>query len=270
MQLYTFCVDIGRHTQQELLESFYIMNLSLNKYIPKNKIIVYTNFATIEQLNFPNVEIRNYYDNQEPYYEGQDSEWLNLSFNKLAIWKDLYDETGEEFTWVDLDTVFLNSLDYLADMGNYFVATGGNEKYYHPLFHDTKRYEVRYDRYIQGNLWKLNYSLYERFTEVLENLNKENMKLMYDCQALFNYCYHYLDYNLDMNILGLNLKSDKIFGLGVWTKGKVFSNKLLFDVVEKNGCFMLNRQEIHLWSLTFKNQLTLKTSKKFYEIISKI
>ena len=97
------------------------------------------------------------------------------------------------------------------------------------------------------------------FIQVLENLNKQNMKLMYDCQALFNYCYYHLDYNLDMNILGLNLKSDKIFGLGAWTKGNVFSNKLLFDVVEKNGCFMLNRtgdtpMEFNICkSINFKN-----------------
>jgi hypothetical protein len=52
--------------------------------------------------------------------------WHKLSFNKIHVFKNLYDEYGGVcFTWIDLDTIVLADMSYLNGVDNYFVMHGG-------------------------------------------------------------------------------------------------------------------------------------------------
>ena len=44
MLLYTFCVDIKKHSQDTLTKCLLMLIKSLDNYIQKYKLIIYTNF----------------------------------------------------------------------------------------------------------------------------------------------------------------------------------------------------------------------------------
>ena len=51
----------------------------------------------------------------------EESDFLNLSFNKINIYKDLYDEFKMNFVWIDLDTFICSDISYLDDLPNIFL-----------------------------------------------------------------------------------------------------------------------------------------------------
>ena len=87
MLLYTFCVDIKKHSQDTLTKCLLMLIKSLDNYIQKYKLIIYTNFNI--KLDNKNVTFRKYYD--KTISKNYNNDWLNLSFNKINIYKDLYD-----------------------------------------------------------------------------------------------------------------------------------------------------------------------------------
>ena len=103
MLFYTFCVDINRHTKIELISTLLNLLLSIKNNIEKYKLICYTNFDITKYVKNYNVEVREYYtNNYTKIYKNnknwsEESNFLNLSFNKINIYKDLYDEFNENF-----------------------------------------------------------------------------------------------------------------------------------------------------------------------------
>lgn len=178
--------------------------------------MVFKNFDI--DIDHPNLEFRQYYDDtaDKMYLDP----WHNLSFNKINIYKDLLDETEIDFLWLDLDTYVAGDVTYINNMSSCFVEHGGSVEKPWPLFSNSKQYFVPTNRYIQGNIWKLNGKLYDSLMSTHQTLKAMNLHLRYDLQDLYNY-YFYYELNGDVsstNILGLNSKPDTLNGLGVWDK----------------------------------------------------
>lgn len=217
INIFTFCVDINRHTQNELLTFLSILVGSLDYHLKQiYKLIVYKNFCI--PINHPNVEFRQYYDN-EPDKMYQDP-WLNLSLNKINVYKDLLDETGIDFLWLDLDTYVAHDISYINDLPSCFIEHGGMVDKPWKLFLNSEKYDVPTNRYIQGNVWKLNEQLYDSLGHTLKKIKSKDLLPCYDLQDLFNYYFFYeLNGNLSsINILGFNSKVETINGLGIWDK----------------------------------------------------
>jgi hypothetical protein len=268
LKLFTFCVDIHKWPTNYLTFALDTLVKSLERFTPDFELLVFTNY--VDTHHNPNVEIRPYYEGiiSDYYQENQDEKWLNLSFNKLSVYRDLYEEFQESYTWIDLDTIICSDLSYLNELENAFVGTCGDISTPHPLFIDDCEYHIPYQDYIQGNLWKITPSLYGCMMEILDELNDKGLKLQYDCQSLFNYCYHFLDY--DFHILGQNIYDDKVYGLGVWSNDD-FSIKqsLILDLVFEKGVLTLKTEpnkEIHVWSFTFANFISIMNTKTFHRL----
>ena len=112
MLFYTFCVDIKRHTRVQLISTLLNLLLSMKKNLKNYKVICYTNFDIKNYVSEYNVEVREYYNNSDSKTNiygynsnwAEESDFLNLSYNKINIYKDLYDEFKMNFVWIDLDT----------------------------------------------------------------------------------------------------------------------------------------------------------------------
>ena len=100
-----------------------------------------------------------------------------VSFNKINIYKDLYDEYKKNYIWIDLDTIICYNIDYINDLSNVFIENGGDCINKNTLFTNNNSIVVPRNRYIQGNFWKLDIELYYKLIETLDDLNKENLKL---------------------------------------------------------------------------------------------
>jgi hypothetical protein len=172
--------------------------------------------------------------------------WHKLSFNKIHVFKNLYDEyDGECFTWIDLDTIVLADLSYLNDgVDNYFVMHGGAVS---DRMHDVLVggegggsggggcgggggrviWSIPERMYIQGSFWKLNLPLYHEVLR-LDSLFRENgVRLKYDLQSIFavmawggGLCPYYDGVSRAMTnsmlVIGENFRPGVMNGLGVW------------------------------------------------------
>jgi hypothetical protein len=160
--------------------------------------------------------------------------WHKLSFNKIHVFKNLYDEYGGEcFTWIDLDTIVLADLSYLNDgVDNYFIMHGGAVS---DRMHDVLVggeggrviWSIPERMYIQGSFWKLNLPLYHEVLR-LDSLFRENgVRLKYDLQSIFavmawggGLCPYYDGVSRAMTnsmlVIGENFRPGVMNGLGVW------------------------------------------------------
>ena len=213
LYLYTFCVDIGRYSRENLTESLIMLVKSLDNTVKNYKLVVFKNFDI--KFNHPNIIYRNYYQGELKLYK--DDKWRELSFNKLNIFKDLYEEFNESFTWLDLDTIIVSDISYFNNYDNIFITNGGYLKVKNPLFKNSKKYAVSRKDYIQGNVWKINMDIYNKIVENLNlDIKPKKLILRYDLQDLFNYHIYYKNNINKYNLLGKNLKKNIIYGLSVW------------------------------------------------------
>jgi len=217
---YTFCCDIGIYTKSDLIKVLNTLMNSIHKNISKYKLLCFTNFTNelSKKINQKyNIEFGEYYYKEK--LKLYSSEWLNLSFNKINIYKDLHDEFNRDFCWIDLDTIICQDISYINDLSNVFIENGGTCLTKNILFSNNSSIKVPRNRYIQGNFWKLNIKLYNNLMNTLVSLINKDLKLRYDLQDLFNY-YIYIENNgenKDINILGNNIKNDIINGLAIWS-----------------------------------------------------
>ena len=208
LKLFTFCFYIGKNSYQELVRMLFVLVASLDQFHPDFFLVVYHNVGLT--FDDPRVECRRWEVKDgggerllleaagcdgNVWVEGSAvrNRWHKLSFNKIHVFKNLYDEYGGEcFTWIDLDTIVLADLSYLADVDNYFVIHGGRSERTHEVLcrgggggGGGVIWAVPERMYIQGSFWKLNLSLYHEILR-LDLLFRENgVVLKYDLQSIF-------------------------------------------------------------------------------------
>ena len=269
--LYTFCCDIGRHSKINLIRCQKLLIDSIHKHIPNYKLLCFTNFKNILSNKISkkyNIEYRKYYDKQKiKLYKDK---WRNLSFNKINIYKDLFDEFNKDFCWIDLDTIICKDISYINDLSNIFIENGGKCLKENKLFLNNSSITVPRNRYIQGNFWKLNINLYNDLIKTLYFIVNKKLQLRFDLQDLFTF-YIYIKNKgntENINILGNNVEKDSINGLSVWAKsGKDHPsvsglNNLYFDNNVLKSKFYPTKN-IHILSFTFYKLQKLYHLQKF-------
>ena len=163
--------------------------------------------------------------------------WHKLSFNKIHVFKNLYDEyDGACFTWIDLDTIVVADLSYLELVDNYFVNHGGGggggdgaERTHVVLLGGGRDvlWTVPERLYIQGSFWKLNLSLYYEVLRLDALFREKGVVLKYDLQSIFavmawggGACPFYDGVSRvsdgSMLVIGENFMPGVMNGLGVW------------------------------------------------------
>lgn len=269
--LFTFCVFIGRHSKPLLTSVLKMLESSLK---------VHNDFELHVFKNFPinhaseNIVYHDYFTKSKVYKD----KWLNLSFNKIDMYKHLYDKyDGKDFVWIDLDTLVTGNIEYLNEVDNVFVEIGGQQKTKNALFTNNHTYTVPRNRYIQGNFWKLNIKLYDELIKTFENdIKVKNLKLRYDLQDLFSYYIYHVckddPKTNGINILGNNYKPDVIGGLSAWgTTKHAISNGSLTDVLYKDSNVLKTKlypnKEIHILSFTFHKLKKVMNLPKFKELL---
>ena len=261
LKLFTFCFYIGKNTYQELVRMLYVLLASLDKFHPDFFLVVYHNLGIT--IDDPRVQCRGWSWGDRGgdaerlllaadgcdgnvWVEGSAvrNRWHKLSFNKIHVFKNLYDEyDGVCFTWIDLDTIVLADMSYLNEVDNYFVMHGGAVS---DRMHDVLVgggggggggaggagggrviWAIPERTYIQGSFWKLNLPLYHEVLR-LDSLFRENgVRLKYDLQSIFavmawggGLCPFYdgVSRVLDgsMLVIGENFMPGVMNGLGVW------------------------------------------------------
>jgi len=247
---------------------------SIHKNIPDYKLLCFSNFTNeLNQLinNKYNIEYRQYYDKEK--IKLYSDSWLNLSFNKINIYKDLHDEYNKDFCWIDLDTIICEDISYINDLSNVFIENGGNCLNKNVLFHNNTSITIPRNRYIHGNFWKINIILYNNLMDTLDKLIKQNLKLRYDLQDLFSY-YIYIEnngYYKDINILGNNIKPKTINGLSIWSReGNTHATESGLNNLYLENNMLKSKlypdKKIHILSFTFNTLKKLNNSEKFKEI----
>lgn len=271
LYLYTFCVNIGKHSKTELINVLKILIHSLDK-TNEYQLHIFTNFNI--NINHPNIVLHEYFDNNVAIYQDK---WINLSFNKIYIYKYLFDKYKIDFIWVDLDTIFTTDVSYINDNLSYFIDCGGINEDPHMLLFNTDIYIPR-NKWIQGNIWKLNIELYDKLIEIYKEISLKNMKFNYDLQSLFTYYFYFvLDGNEktlldnDIYIIGRNIKKNVTNGLCVWdAKGNTHANfNGLNNLYYENKLLKSNfypDKEIHIISFTFYTLKLLYNTEKFKEL----
>jgi hypothetical protein len=270
LKLFTFCVDIGRFPKKCLLQAFNLLVSSLEYYVKDYKLILFTNFEL--KTNNKNVEIRKYY-NVKSYFSNNsdgDQNWYNLNFNRFYIYKDLYDEYKEDYTWIDLDTVVVSDIRYINNLSNVFIENGKiplskSDEFCH-LFSNTNECKILIDRYIQGNLWKINIDLYNKLTTIFEQIKMNGLILRYDFQDLLNFYINIIGNN-EINIIGKNILKDVNNGLSIWSRTKLEHGNIegLSSIYFDNEvCKTLNNDKIiHIISFTFYTLNKLYNTSQF-------
>jgi hypothetical protein len=250
LKLFTFCFYIGKNSYQELVRMLFVLVASLDQFHPDFFLVVYHNVGLT--FDDPRVECRRWEVKDRGgerllleaagcdgnvWVEGSAvrNRWHKLSFNKIHVFKNLYDEYGGEcFTWIDLDTIVLADLSYLADVDNYFVIHGGRSERTHEVLcrgggggggggGGDVIWAVPERMYIQGSFWKLNLSLYHEILR-LDLLFRENgVVLKYDLQSIFAVMAWggggggvSRAEDGSMLVIGYNYRPDVMNGLGVW------------------------------------------------------
>ena len=269
---YTFCVNIGRHSQNNLTESLKILLNSLNKKVKNFKLIVFKNFNI--NIKDPNVIYRNYYQGKIKLYNND--KWKELSFNKINIYKDLHNEFKKDFTWLDLDTIVMYDISYFNNYDNIFIVNGGISNKPQTLFKNNKKYSIVRKDYIQGNVWKINLSIYDKLIKCLNiDIKKRKLILKYDLQDLFNYYIYYKDKYSNYNLLGKNFKKNILNGLAVWENPKKTASNHgdiqgIKNLYIKNDVLKTRyypKYDIHIISITFFKLNKLKDQKDFKNIL---
>tara|TARA_B100001175_G_scaffold317279_1_gene333589 strand:- start:1691 stop:2515 length:825 start_codon:yes stop_codon:yes gene_type:complete len=270
LHIYSFCVYIEKHSMEDLLKVLKLFIKSLDINVKKYKLILYTNF--IEEINHNNVEIRKYYDKTKNRY---DNNWFNLNFNRINIYKDLYDEYKIDFLWMDIDSIITYDISYLNNIDNIFLENGGNEIVEQKIFKNSFE-TVKTNIHIQGNLWKLNIELYNDLLLCLNMLDNENKILDYDVQSLFNFYIHKYDKKQikNLNIYGDNYYNNTLNGLAQWNIDKITHSSI--DGLEKmyyeNNILKTKydiSKEIHIVSFTFETLKKLYDTNLFKNIFGK-
>jgi len=276
LYFFSFCCLIEKQTKEQLLFATNLLIKSMDKYLKDYKFIIYSNFNL--KINNPKVIIRKYYNHKNninlyKHEKGWKEGWKNLSMNKIFIYKDLYDEFKENYIWIDLDTYIYHNLSYLEKMDNYFLEYGGTRVIPEKV---STNFEVNFNRYIQGNFWKLNIELYTHLMNVFNNLKKNKITLKYDSQSLFTYYfYKTLKGKINkhkINISGNNSHPNLLNGVALWCpKGNKEHANLngLLKLYNKNGILKSkfhNKKEIHIVSFTFFTLLKIKDHPYFTKI----
>jgi len=277
LKFFSFCCFIDKISKEDLVFALKLLLSSLDYYVKSYEFIIYTNFDI--DINNKNLIIRNYYDNKIIKYCDGDTtfdKWFNLSFNKINIYKDLYDEYNENYIWIDLDTVIVSDISYLENLDNFFIEHGGNTNEPFPIVHN--HFDLDINRTIQGSTWKLNIQLYHSFMETLEELNKQNLRICYDFQGLVAYhLYKKLNGQINeqnINVLGLNCHVNTINGLSIWTdfitNTNVHCNIIgLQNLYYENEVLKSNyhpNKEIHFLTCTFYSLNEIKHTELFKEL----
>ena len=126
---------------------------------------------------------------------------------------------------MDLDTIIVSNLEYINDLKSYFIDCGGNSNDIHQLIEGSNEVCIPRNKWIQGNIWKINLTLYDKFMEIQENIVKQNKRFNYDLQSLFTYYFYYIlggDVttwnNEEIYIVGRNCRNNVLNGLCIWSK----------------------------------------------------
>lgn len=274
LNFFTFAVDIKRHSQSDLKKCLNILFYSMKTHIKCNfQMIVFTNFKndiSNDYINDVNVVFREYYDKGQ--YKLYSDKWLNLSFNKINIYKDLYDEFKKDFIWIDLDTIVTYDISYLKDLNNFFTQHGGKDITKSLIFQNDTTFFLPIHKSLQGNFWKLNIKLYKEFIKTLEIILEKKLLLYYDLQNLFNYHIFFIDHtSSEYNILGSNIKNDALFGMTVWSKTHLHPNIDGMRLLYKDNYNILRtyhepEKEIHILTFTFNTIKKLWNTNRFQEL----
>ena len=247
----------------------------MKKFIPKYELICFINYkVNFQRFKDFNVKFAKYYNDNSLsiYNKNTDSGiWLNMSFNKLNIYKDLYDSTGNNYIWVDLDTLITYDISYLDKLDNFFLTNGGNSQKNNPIFCNSD-ITIHRKNYIQGNFWKINDKLYDDLKNTLIYIRNKNLILRFDAQDLFNYHIYFRTQNYleKYNILGLNYNDNLLGGLTIWSKeGDAHPNiDGLINLYRENNVLKSKYypdKDIHILSFTFYRLRELIHSKIFLE-----
>ena len=270
LRLFTFCFYIGKNTYQELVRMLYVLLASLDRFHPDFFLVVYHNLGiTIDDPRVrmvggggvKGVGVDLLLDAEgcdgNVWVEGSAvrNRWYKLNFNRVHAFKNLYDEyDGSCFTWIDLDTIVVADLSYLALVDNYFIIHGGGgvggggaEADAQKRRHDVLLgpgggigdviWSVPERMYIHGSFWKLNLSLYHEILRLDLMFRENGVRLKYDIQSIFsvmawgggvggvgggNRCPFYDGVSRadngggSMHVIGYNYRPDVMNGLGVW------------------------------------------------------
>jgi hypothetical protein len=270
IKFFSFCCFINRISKDDLIFGLKLLLSSLDYYVKDYEFILYTNFDI--NIDNKNLKIRKYYDNSyKDYYNDM---WLNLNFNRINIYKDLYDETNENYIWIDLDTIITYDISYLENIDNFFIEHGGNcDIQNHPII--INHFYLNVNRSIQGAVWKININLYNKLIDFFNDTQSKNLKIEYDIQGLFSYyLYYILNGQIDnINIYGLNFYQNTINGLGIWSNNPILNKHC--DIEGLDNMYYENNilktkyypdKEIHFAMFTFYTLNEFKNSDKFKKL----
>lgn len=277
--LFTFCVDIGRHDKQSLLLVLNTLINSLGKYKNVYELQIFTNFSL--NIDNKNIIINKYFDKNENHFghRGSEGSWLNLSWNKINIYKYLYDKYKINYLWMDLDTIVTHNIEYINDVSNYLIPIGGicSEKH-SPFTNDpNKIYGIEVYKYIQGNIWKLDINLYNNLIITFDEIKQNGLDLMWDIQTLITYyVYFKLQGQIDKNnlfIAGLNYTPNVLNGLCIWDPIKNTHANMngLNNLYYEKGLLKSNfypDKEIHIVSFTFYTLKMLYNTEQFKHLFT--
>lgn len=275
IKLFSFCCLIGKNTEIELLYALEILLKSLDFYVKDYELILYTNFDIGNKINNKSVKLITYYDKTKNNY--YNNIWLNLSFNKINIYKDLYDEFNENYIWIDLDTIVMSNISYLNEIDNFFIEHGGNCTKGQTII--SNYFDIPLNKSIQGAIWKINIDLYFKLMSLLNELNSLNLKVEYDIQGLVAYyIFHKLNGNIDDNniyILGNNYKKNTINGLGIWSndpnRNRHVNLEGLTNLYIENNIMKTRyypNMEIHFVMFTFDSLKEVSNTDEFKKLFS--
>ena len=271
LYLFTFCVDIGRHNQADLLKTLNLLINSLDK-TNEYELHIFTNFPI--NINRTNIIIHKYFDNTINFYTDK---WYNLSFNKINIYKYLYDKYNIDFIWIDLDTIVSHDISYINKLCSCFIDCGGTNKDSHSLIHNSDICIPR-NLWIQGNFWKLNINLFNILMKIHNEIISKNLTFNFDLQSLFTYYFYYiLDgkketlINNKIFIIGRNIKQNVLNGLCIWDQnGNTHANLNGLNNLYYENKILKSKfypdNEIHIVSFTFMTLKNLYNNQQFKKL----
>lgn len=185
----------------------------------------------------------------------------------------MHDEYNKDFTWVDLDTIVAYDISYIDRLDNCFIEFGGTCSDKQILFENNSSICTVRNRYIQGNMWKLDIDLYNRLMETFKDIQKRGLKLRYDLQDLFSY-YIYIKKKGELeniNILGNNVMQSAIYGLSIWgmnydARPSIEGLEQMYyddNILRSKVC---SEKEIHIVSFVFTELKKVINNEKFREL----
>ena len=269
LRLFTICCYIEKHAHRHLVQVLELLIKSLDLYVKNYELVVFNNFKIIN--NNKSVIFKEYIENTSQF--DYDS-WRNLSFNKLFLYNQLFEETGQNYAWIDMDNLVFCDISYLAVLSNFFIVNGGKSKNKCSFFVNNANFSIERKNYIQGNFWLINQAIYNEIIKIIKELKFLQLLPKFDLQDIFNYYTYYLKMEKNINILGKNRRADCIYGLSVWSQDgnghpniNGINNMIWEDNVLKNK---EDNKQIHILSFTFdtlKRLLKNENFKTFLKIV---